>query len=173
MSRDKEVNLKQTVKMIGLIIFLFAALTIIFTADSYSKQGQQKIVWPSSLTTTAFSTFRPCAPTPRPPTDSDTPTATPMRPGIGTAPSPGPSVTPLPLSKVTDLAPELADRDKVYVYVMHCDGTFELFLADPKVPLEQEIPLLPDDIIYDWVPPASSMGHYPPPLYPPSDTNNP
>ena len=34
-----------------------------------------------------------------------------------------------------DLVPDLSDRDKVYVYVMRCSGTFELFLTRLKLAL--------------------------------------
>ena len=74
-----------------------------------------------------------------------------------------PSVTPLPLSKTTDLAPNLADQDKARIYVMHCNGAFELFLIGPTTAeISKTIPLQAGDTILNSIAAASSMGHRPP-----------
>ena len=81
----------------------------------------------------------------------------------GTVFPPPPTVTLLPLSKTTDLAPNLADQDKARIYVVHCNGAFELFLIGPTTAeISKTIPLQAGDTILDLVPPASSMGHRPP-----------
>ena len=107
---------------------------------------------------------RKCAPTPAPPTldiiSTRTPTPNPNQPG--TPPPPEPSVTPLPLSKTTDLDPELANEDKMYVWVMRCEGTFELFLVRPVQNFKQLIPLNPGDVILDYAPPRSLFREPPP-----------
>jgi hypothetical protein len=90
-------------------------------------------------------------------------TPTPNRSQFGTPPAiPAPSVTPLPISRITDLAPDLPDKDKVYVYVQHPNGVIELFLIRPSVEISGAIPLQANDVIINWVSPASLMGHYPP-----------
>ena len=74
-----------------------------------------------------------------------------------------PSVTPLPLSKTTDLAPNLADQDKARIYVMHCNGAFELFLiGSTTAEISKTIPLQAGDTILNSIAAASSMGHRPP-----------
>jgi hypothetical protein len=74
-----------------------------------------------------------------------------------------PSVTPLPISKTTDLAPNLADQDKARVYVMRCSGAFEVFLIGPtNAEISKMIPLQTGDTVLSLVPAASSMGHRPP-----------
>jgi hypothetical protein len=116
-----------------------------------------------------------CAPTPQLSIKEmglNTPTPNPDE--FGTIPKLAPSVTPLPISKMTDLATDLPDKDKVYVYIMRCSGDFELFLLNPNVKITEAIPLQPGDVILDWIPPASLMGHRPPIITSqPSPTNLP
>lgn len=84
--------------------------------------------------------------------------------GKASPPSPidAPSVTPLPISKTTDLAPELRQEDKAQVYVKRSNGTFEIFWVRPTAEFSKTIPLQRGDIIFDIVSPASMMGHQPP-----------
>lgn len=104
-----------------------------------------------------------CAPTPQLSIKEVGPnTPTPNPDAFGTIPEPGPSVTPLPISKINDLAADLSEEDKIYVYVMRCNGSFELFLLSPNVKIAEAIPLQPGDVILDWIPPSSLMGHRPP-----------
>lgn len=91
-------------------------------------------------------------------------TSTPKPDEFGTMPVPAPSATPLPISKITDMATGLSDKEKVLVYVMRCDGSFELFLLDPNMKIAEAILLQQGDVILDWIPPASLLGHEPPAL---------
>ena len=101
-------------------------------------------------------------------------TPTPKPDEFGTIPKLAPSVTPLPLSKITDLATDLPEKDKVHVYVMRCSGSFELFLLNPNMKIAAVVPLQPGDVILDWIPPASLLGHRPPAIISqPSQTNLP
>lgn len=115
---------------------------------------------------TAAQSSPPCVPTPQPPTEVGISTFTPAPFEYGTPPLVNaPSVTPWPLAAITDLAIDLPDEDKVYVYVFRCNGTFELFLVRPGGPnadISTAILLQPGDVILDWMAPASLMGHYPP-----------
>lgn len=104
-----------------------------------------------------------CAPTPQLSIkDVGLNTPTPKPEEFGTISKLIPSVTPLPISKITDLATDLPDKDKVYVLIMRCSGSFELFLLNPNVKITEAIPLQSGDVILDWFPPASLMGHRPP-----------
>jgi len=144
--------------VIGMSVVLIIAIRL--------QQGQVA----NNQSGAIMTPHRTCVPAPHS-SDIDikgTNTPTPDEFGItpdefGIPQTPGPTITPLPLSKVTDLAPELADRDKVYILVMRCEGTFELFLVSPSAAadISQVVPLQPGDIILDVVPPASLMG--PPP----------
>ena len=112
--------------------------------------------------------FAPVTPTPVPPTP--TPLTPVPRTPVGTPPTatpyPGeirpPAVfvtpTPRPISKVTDLASDLSEQDKAKVIVQHPDGTFEAFLIRYEMDLS-ELPLEPEDVIINLVPPSSLMGH--------------
>lgn len=71
------------------------------------------------------------------------------------------SVTPLPIARVTDLASDLPDSDKVFVYVQRVDQSFELFKVRSNANLSVTIPMQPGDIVFNVIPPASMMGHEP------------
>ena len=124
---------------------------------------------PGSVPSTAT-----CVPTPLPPTERPgPPTATPDRQHFGTIAPPAPTLTPYPISKTTDLSPELAPRDKGRVLVFHCDGTYELFLTrDPAF----GVTLQPGDVvIYRGLPESAEDLYAPmptpwPTVYMPTNT---
>ena len=92
-----------------------------------------------------------CAPTPvlwvtSPPT-------TPLHTDIGPV-TRSPSVTPWPINKTTDLAPNIPDSDKGQLIVMHCDGTLELIWY-----IHTPVALQPGDVIIAQSPSASGSGH--------------
>jgi hypothetical protein len=93
-----------------------------------------------------------------------------------TAP-PAPSVTPLPLKYVIDLAPGLDDKDKISVYIMRCDGSFELFLFGPSEEnIDDKVSLGLGDVIINISLPALIKGSPPPGatmLPVPTQTNQP
>jgi|GEM_PF-1843533 len=158
MDRPQPANARPSalVSIIGLFVLALAvALSFLMKKN------------PGLLQQTAAQSSPQCVPTPQLPTEGGNSTATPAPFEYGTPPLVNaPSVTPWPLAKITDLAMDLQDEDKVYVYVFRCNGTFELFLVRPGGPnadLSTAIPLQPGDIILDWMAPASLMGHYPPP----------
>ncbi len=130
----------------ALAALCILVIALIFVFSSLRSQAGAGLIHPTS----SF----PCAPTP----DQR---SKPSKPGTNSLPLP--TVTPLPLAKTSDLAPDLSDRDKVYVYVMRCNGTFELFLIRPNSVFSDTIPLQPGDVILNWFPPASLMGPPPPP----------
>jgi len=66
------------------------------------------------------------------------------------------------ISKITDLAINSPEIDKTYVYVMHCDGSIELFKVIAGGRISDSVPLKQDDYILLEVPPASLMGRQPP-----------
>jgi hypothetical protein len=75
----------------------------------------------------------PVPPTPTPPgyTPGYTgtpPTATPY-PGEIRTPVLAPTVTPLPISKITDLVPDLPDEEKMVNIIRRADGAYEKFLT--------------------------------------------
>lgn len=65
------------------------------------------------------------------------------------------------VSRISDLAADKPDQEKTYIYVMHCDGSIELFKVISIGNIDQDVPLLPDDFILDWIPPATLMGSRP------------
>lgn len=114
-------------------------------------------------------------PTPRPPTKTPSasasrtapePTAaaatsssTPEPSEFGTPPAvEAPSVTPLPISKVIDLAPELPQNEKAEARVKCPDGTYQIFLIRPDMSTS-ELPLEPGCVVIRLAPPGSLMGH--------------
>jgi hypothetical protein len=145
-----------------LTLVTLAALVVVLVFFFQSRQGQPGSgAFQSPISSQTPSS--PCAPTPQPPHDVGIRTPTPGPSEFGTPPSMrSPSVTPLPLSRTSDLAPELSNSDKVYVYVFRCNGTYELFLIRPDVEITQAIPLQVGDTILYWLPPKSLMGHQPP-----------
>jgi hypothetical protein len=77
-------------------------------------------------------------------------TPTPSREQWGIPPALQPIVTPRP-EKITDLAPQVSERCKWAVIVLHSDGTFERFLLPSWFTLS-DVPVEPGDLIFDWVP---------------------
>jgi hypothetical protein len=76
-----------------------------------------------------------------------------------------PTPTDIPISKYTDLSPNLNDQDKFIILVKHSDGTYEQFTVGPlrsytslltELPdyIIKEIPLQPGDEIIAWRGPA-------------------
>lgn len=155
------MNKNQPINLVSAVIGLLALLALGISLSFALKQNPA-ILQPIATT----SSTQQCVPTPHPPTDTGTKTSTPALSEYGTPPlTHSPSVTPLPISAITDLATDLPDEDKVYVYVFRCNGTFELFLVRPGGPnadIATAIPLQPGDVIWDWIPPASIIGHYAP-----------
>ena len=131
-------------------VFALAALFVLTGSLLFIFSNLQDKTGTSALQSTSP---RPCVPTPD---QHSAPSE------IGASGLPLPTITPLPFSKTNDLAPELSNQDKVYVQVMRCNGTFELFLVRPNAVLSETIPLQSGDVILRWFPPASSMGHRPP-----------
>jgi hypothetical protein len=135
----------------------------------------------TQIPTTTLTTTPPTAPTPlRTPTNTippppdpskvPTPIGTPNTPTpnpqqIGTPQPSQPSITPLPISKITDKAPQLAEDQKAKLYVLHPDGTYELFLIDYAT--DSKTYLLPGDVFVDLVPPRALIGHDAPKQPPP------
>ena len=110
-----------------------------------------------------------CVPTPRwdPPDNGTARTATPSvfatEASVGAKNLPGPSTTPLPINRVIDMAKDSAEADKAQLYVYRCDGTIDLYLIrSGAMNVPSVLALGPNDIVLNSVPPASSMGHYPP-----------
>lgn len=77
-----------------------------------------------------------------------------------------PTPTEIPISKYTDLSPNINDQDKFIILVKHADGTYEQFTVGPLrsyTPLLRElpdyilteIPLEAGDEIIGWLPPAN------------------
>ena len=65
------------------------------------------------------------------------------------------------VAKINDLAINMPDQEKTYIYVMHCDGSIELFKVISSGNINNDVPFLPYDFILDWIPPASLMGSRP------------
>jgi hypothetical protein len=77
-----------------------------------------------------------------------------------------PTPTEIPISKYTDLSPNLNDQDKFIILVKHLDGTYEQFTVGPlrsyivllnELPdyIIAALPLQPGDEIIAWLPPAN------------------
>jgi hypothetical protein len=155
-------TIKQTVYLLALVATVIA---LIYVMQLRQRSSNSNLQPPDTK-----SSPQNCAPTPQPPMVSGSNTPTPDLDQFGTELAPASSVTPLPISKVTDLAKRLTDEDKVYVYVMRCEGTFELFLVGPNTILTQTIPLKPGDVILDSIP--SSSSRHPPPRATVTPTRN-
>jgi len=133
----------------GLILLGALALVLSVSFQAVSRNG---------VNGAAVASPTQCAPTPVLwVTSADTSTPTPQPFEIVTPPF-SPSVTPLSISKTTDLSPGVPEADKGQVIVFHCDGTFELFLSAGVA-----VPLQPGDVIIDSAPAPSAFGHQPPP----------
>lgn len=147
----------------GLVLILALGALLIALVSIIRQQAE---ITTASLpsTPTGTPTLFQCVPTPQPYQEVGTRTPTP-RFGEITTPVFSPSVTPIPYSKINDLSPRTADRDKANYAVYRCDGTFELFLVGSDLTsktLTETLGLRPGDIILFGAPPASMMGHHPP-----------
>ena len=80
---------------------------------------------------------------------------------IYSTPSPSPFSASYHVTKINDLATNMPDQEKTYIYVMHCDGSVDLFKVISSGNINNDVPLLPYDFILDWIPPASLMGSRP------------
>jgi hypothetical protein len=85
----------------------------------------------------------------------NTPTPNPQQ--VGTPQAPQPSITPLPISKITDKAPKLPKEQKAEVTIRHPDGTYELLLIDYSI--KASTYLEPGDELIGVTPPTSLFGH--------------
>ncbi len=151
---------------LGLLGLGLLALMLIFFFQAQKEQSGSGTFQSPVLAATASSTSKA---TPQP----HLPTAGPLdEQRRKTPPSslPLPSVTPIPISKTTDLAPELREADKSKVYVKRANGTFEVFWIRPRDKASIVIPLQPGDVILHVISPASLMGHQPPVLNSPLPT---
>jgi hypothetical protein len=72
-----------------------------------------------------------------------------------------------------NLSPNLANQDEAQVRVFRCDGKIDVYFIDPNVDFNKLIVLKDGDTIISSVPPASMMGHIPPPLNPSSTKKSP
>ena len=137
-----------------------------------------------ALIAQASATAQPtCMPTPTS-TPFRTPTATPTAPGPGTpwpTIKPGTlafaTVTPIPFSKTTDLAPGLPDSSKLRAVVYRCNGSYELFLLPPSQrsdTITDTVKLGPGDVVVSLYAPfvGKNPSSYPPrpPSPPPIET---
>lgn len=77
-----------------------------------------------------------------------------------------PTPTEIPISKYTDLSPNLNEQDKFTILVKHSNGAYEQFTVGPlrsfivllnELPdyIIAKIPLQPGDKIIAWLPPAN------------------
>jgi hypothetical protein len=68
----------------------------------------------------------------------------------------------IPTPEVTDLAPEVATRDKLEIVVQHPDGRRDYYFLAPRT-VDTFIDQLPaGDTVVNIIPPASLVGHEPP-----------
>jgi hypothetical protein len=134
-----------------------ALLTVFTWVLAGLFRGASSLNQPSGAQTLAPTK---CAPTPAPATEPPgPPTPTPRREDFGTIPPRRPTMTPYPISKTTDLSPQVSMQDKGHVVVFHCDGTYEMFLAaDPSKP----VPLQTGDVVIEVVLPESAQQMHPP-----------
>lgn len=108
-----------------------------------------------------------CIPTPLAPTpDLRLRTSTPDLVSVAKLTvTPPASVTPLPIKRTIDLAPELPSENKLTVLVWRCDGSIDLYLAEPSVEdISFKFELQKGDVVMDILPPAATFGNQPPPL---------
>jgi hypothetical protein len=115
-----------------------------------------------------------CAPLPKVPLDNGPKTPTPDIYQAQGTPLPylSPSVIPIPYANIIDMDPQIPDRDKSYIVVYRCNGTFDLYkTGDPNF---NNIPLNEGDVIYHTDVPLSVMEVHPYPtkmMIKPSPTN--
>jgi hypothetical protein len=146
------------------IILVFMVITFIWIVNA-----QSKYMLDSNSSATLQSTKHNCVPTPIRPAAIDlkgqiAPPPTPITSTASNASTSSPSAIdkPFVISKINDLATDVPDQIKTYVYVMHCDGSIELFKVKSSGDMNKDVPLFPDDFVLDWIPPASLMGSRPP-----------
>ena len=151
----------------GVTVGLLGLVALMLTVSFFSTSSMLQQFNPRGVIQTG-TPLTTCSPTPQlfSPDDNEPRTPTPNSAEFTLeTPIPGPSVTPLPVSQTFDLAQELPDSEKVFVYVYRCNGTYELFMVRPGEPnsdISSGIPLNHGDIILFWVQPESMMGHQPP-----------
>lgn len=164
--------MRQTLKLFGSLLGLLALAVLVVvlttTFQSLEKSQPGSALFQSPIETPTPPPY-PLPRTPTPPYSTATalPTsqvATPQPPhitpigGEGTPtpkPSefgtplgiPAPTATPLRASRTTDLAPELPDNEKVFVYIQHSDRTIELFLIRRGADISTTIPFQAGDVV--------------------------
>lgn len=157
---------------VSIIVFfvLLVSTAAILTAYIVVRSDYPDLPPPPPMTAGTQNATRPayCAPIPHETLPIGLPTPT---PNILTLPVPTPphsqGVTPIPFSHIYDLSPQLPQRDKCEIIVFRCNGAFDQFWAAPDIDIHRAIALAEGDIILNSIPPASLMGHEPPP--PPTD----
>jgi hypothetical protein len=124
---------KGLVVLIAVVVFALVIAWLLQTASKETEAGQG--LSPIETPAIASPTAPPwqLGPTPIPPDYTPTgpngeiPTATPY-PGEVRPPSVFVTPTPLPISTIVDLAPELPDEEKSVYIISRSDGTYEKFL---------------------------------------------
>jgi hypothetical protein len=102
-----------------------------------------------------------CAPLPKLPLYNGPRTPTPDIYQAQGTPLPylSPSVTPIPYANIIDMDPQIPDRDKSYIVVYRCNGTFDLYkTSDSNF---NNIPLNEGDVFYLTDVPLSLMEVHP------------
>ncbi len=168
---SQKVPVGQQAYPIGTVTPTAFPLPVTSTPQPYPPPQTPTVVPPATLTAvpthpspTLVGTPTPAPPTPTPPGYTPVytgtpPTATPYPGEVRTPAPPEPTPTPLPISKTTDLAPDLPDEEKSVCLVRYADETYGIFRIRPGTDIS-EIPLNPGDLVVDCLPPASLTGHY-------------
>ena len=140
-----------------LKVLIFACLLVLVGCSTTNPSMQKnpfdrtRSLGCVALPPTPTNDLRPRTPTPNPTQQADPSFPTPpMTEGI----------TPIPITHVLDLNPELLYEDKMIVVVYRCDGTWDEYRLDPTL-FPDAIHLSYGDIIYIEYPPASMMGRPP------------
>ncbi len=76
--------------------------------------------------------------------------------------TPNPSGSGLKISKTTDLASNLQEKNKAYVLILHCDGIIEEFRVDGSKAISDTVPMEPDDYVIMTAPSEAIIGNGPP-----------
>jgi len=157
-----KINLKDFLLTVGVIILITG---FVWVVGNQPLLNQQLTNAPENLQ----STKRVCVTAPaqstfvnQPGQKAPTPTILSSTNSTESSPIPASLGLPYAVTKITDMNTNALDKDKTYIYILHCGGSIELFKVVSSGSIDKDISLLPDDVVLDWIPPASLMGSRPP-----------
>lgn len=144
-----------------LAAMIVSASLLVYTQGSQSGYNSYDAPHFIEIKITPSATRPPhCVSLNQGPVEEHSPTATPAR-GKGKRVPVSATATPFPNQTVYDLSPDLKEREKAFVVVYRCEGTYESYWLGPEISLNEAIQLDEGDTILQVIQPAKLVGAKP------------